>query len=185
MTGMPARRAARPQLDSPEAPRGPSRKEYLDRFDHLPAAEGRPRFTASQQHLIDVVMEDHADVLTIKPAQCLACRFGERIADRVGMTRSLSLDNLMGSGRCGRHRADPDWGIGLGHGQLHARARARARPVGASLWREDQSCADLYQRGCFRCIRLISSWKVAGGTGSEPHLAAWRTALFCLFGRLV
>ena len=52
------------------------------------------RRAATQQHLVDVVVEDRAATLQIGPAEILRQGLGQRIADRIRMARALALDHF-------------------------------------------------------------------------------------------
>ena len=66
----------------------------MDRGKDRPAAEGRRRATAAQQRLVYVVVENSAKPIAIFAAQGPRKRFGHRIANSIGVTQALSLDDL-------------------------------------------------------------------------------------------
>ena len=54
----------------------------------------RPRPASPEQHLVYVVVEDFAEALQIETREADRETFRERVADRIGVTDALSLDDL-------------------------------------------------------------------------------------------
>jgi hypothetical protein len=93
------------QGDTLEVAGRSSGKKDLDRPYHPPAAEVRLIPPAQEERLVDVMVQNDAEALTVEPAQGEARGFSERVANAVRMPGPLALDDLH---CCRGNRQDPN-----------------------------------------------------------------------------
>ena len=69
-------------------------KVNLDGFEHLTPGERRARGAAAKQRFVHVVVQDLTEPLEVETREATAERFGQRIANGIGMSEAFVLDEL-------------------------------------------------------------------------------------------
>ena len=78
--------------------RGAARQVKIDRFEDLTAPEGDARSAAAEQHLVDVVMEHHAESVHIVTREPHGDSLGNGVTKSVRVPEALALDDFDGPG---------------------------------------------------------------------------------------
>jgi hypothetical protein len=79
---------------SPVVPRRASRQVQLNLLEDLAASKCRARRTATQKNLVDVVVQDDAELMQVVFTEGPTDLLRERVADRVGMAGAFALDDF-------------------------------------------------------------------------------------------
>ena len=87
---------------------GPTGEVDFDGLHNLSATEGHLGRTANQQYLVDIVMKDLPEALSIKTTEAYADTLGDPVTDGIRMAEPFALDDfdLLRSGRRRLTRAD-------------------------------------------------------------------------------